>query len=116
MLAQADDAFRPPGRQAWACRTRSGPLQAVYAASEAYTSLLVTSFREQTGLDVNLHARHAGQQRRLARLNQAAADERRSNRISAASDTATQKRMVHAKETGTWLITMPDCLNGTFSS
>jgi hypothetical protein len=35
------------------------------------------------------------------------------NKISAAADPATQRRMLRAKETGTWLTTMPDRLNGT---
>jgi hypothetical protein len=73
----------------------------------------VTSLRERTGLNANIHTRHAGRERRRARLNRAAADERRSRGISAASDPATQKRMLRAKETGAWLTSMPDCLNGT---
>jgi hypothetical protein len=81
---------------------------ACFAASQACTSLLVT-----TGLNANIHTRHAGRERRRARLNRAAADERKSRRISAASDPATQKRMLWAKETGAWLTTMPDRLNGT---
>ena len=86
---------------------------ACFAASEACTSLLVTSLRGRTGLNANIHTRHAGRERRRARLNRAAADERKSRRISAASDPATQKRMLRAKETGAWLTTMPDRLNGT---
>jgi hypothetical protein len=54
-----------------------------------------------------------GRDRRRARLNRAATEERRSHGISGASDPATQKRMLRAKETGAWLTAMPDRLNGT---
>jgi hypothetical protein len=78
---------------------------ACFATSEACTSLLVTLRRERT--------RHTGRERRRARLNRAGADKRRSRGISAASDPATQKRKLRAKETRAWLTAMPGRLNGT---
>jgi hypothetical protein len=60
--------------------------------------------REGMALDANMHGRHAGLKRRLARKKICS---------SAAADTTTQRRMLSAKETGTWLTTMPNCLNGT---
>ncbi len=42
-----------------------------------------------------------------------AADERIFAQLLAAADTSTKRRMLRAKETGTWLTTMPNRLNGT---
>jgi hypothetical protein len=109
--ARADHAFRPVGQP--------GPAQPVqstlgcFEASKGCTSLLVSLLCKQTGLNAYSHACHAGRERLLAR---AVANERRSLDLSAASSPATQKQMERARETGTWLTTMPNCLNGTVLS
>jgi hypothetical protein len=91
--------------------TQSAP--GCFAASEACTGLLVGSLREGTELDANMHGRHAGLKRRLAQKKQEAADERIFAQLLAAANTSTKRRMLRAKETGTWLTTMPNRLNAT---
>ncbi len=49
----------------------------------------------------------------LPRPRQAGADQIVFKAISDAADPTTQRRMLRAGETGTWLTTMPICLNGT---
>jgi hypothetical protein len=60
-----------------------------------------------------MHGRHAGLKRRLAQKKREAADERIFAQLLAAADTLTKRRMLRAKETGRWLITMPNRLNAT---
>jgi hypothetical protein len=60
-----------------------------------------------------MHGRHAGPKRRLAQKKREAADERIFTQLLAAADTSTKRRMIRAKETGTWLTTMPNRLNAT---
>ena len=91
--------------------TQSAP--GCFAASEACTSLLVRSLREGTALDANRHGCHAGLKRRRAQKIREAADERIFAQLLAAADTSTKRRMLRAKETGTWLTTMPNRLNAT---
>jgi hypothetical protein len=83
------------------------------AAYEACTGLLVRSRREGTALDANMHGCHAGLKRRLAQKKGEAADERIFVQLLAAAETSTKRWMLHAKETGTWLTTMPNRLNAT---
>jgi hypothetical protein len=91
--------------------TQSAP--GCFATSEACTGLLVRSLREGMALDANMHGRHAGLKRRLAQKKREAADERIFAQLLAAADTSTKHRMLRAKETGTWLTTMPNRLNDT---
>jgi hypothetical protein len=91
--------------------TQSAP--GCFQASEECTGLLVRSLREGTALDANAHGRHAGIKRRLAKLRREAADEHVFTWLSDEADTSVKRRMLRAKETGTWLTTMPNCLNAT---
>jgi hypothetical protein len=91
--------------------TQSGP--GCLAASEACTGLLVRSLCEETALDANVHGRDAGLKRRLPQKNWEAANERIFAQLLAAADTSTKRRMLRAKEIGTWLTTMPNRLNAT---
>ena len=59
------------------------------------------------------HKRHAGRERRSAKARRAGADQIVFETISDAADPTTQRRMLRATETGTWLTTMPNRLNGT---
>jgi hypothetical protein len=73
----------------------------------------VRSLREGTVLDANMHGRHAGLKRRRAQKKREAADECIFTQLLAAADTLTKRRMLRAKETGTWLTTMPNRFNAT---
>jgi hypothetical protein len=84
-----------------------------FAASEASTELLAQSLREGTALDANMHVKHAGEQRRSARKARQEAEQLVLSTLSANAEPAVQRRLLRAKETGTWLTTTPDRLNGT---
>jgi hypothetical protein len=111
MPVQADDRLRPRSRPG-----SSGPnpvgLQAP-SSSKACTGLLERSLREGTALDANIHGRHAGLKCRLAQKKREAAIEQIFAQLLAAAGTSTKRRMLLAKETGTWLTTMPNRLNAT---
>jgi hypothetical protein len=111
MPVQADDRLRPRSRPG-----SSGPnpvgLQAP-RSSKACTGLLERSLREGTALDANIHGRHAGLKCRLAQKKREAAIEQIFAQLLAAAGTSTKRRMLLAKETGTWLTTMPNRLNAT---
>jgi hypothetical protein len=84
-----------------------------FAASEARTELLAHSLCKGTALDINMHVKHASEQHRLDRKARQEAEELVFTRLSAKADSAAQRQMLRAKETGTWLTTTPDRLNGT---
>jgi hypothetical protein len=108
MPAQADNRLGPQSRLG---SEPTQPAPGCFAASKTCTSLLVRSLREGTALDANMHGRHAGLKRRLAQKKQEAADERIFAQLLAAAETSTKRRMLRAKETGTWLTIMPNRLN-----
>jgi hypothetical protein len=111
MPAQADGRFGPQSRPGPPRPNPVGP--GCVAASKACTGLLVRSVRERTALDANMHRRHAGLKGRLAQKKREAADEQIFAKLLAAADTSTKRQMLHVKETGPWLTTMPNRLNAT---
>jgi hypothetical protein len=58
-----------------------------------------------------MHRRHVGLKRRLAQKKREAADEQILAQLLAAANTSTKRRKLRAKETGTWLTTIPNGLN-----
>jgi hypothetical protein len=84
-----------------------------FAATEACTGLLVRSLWVGTALDANMHGRHAGLKRQLAQKKPEVANEQIFAQLLAAADTSSKRQMLRAKETGLWLITMPNRINAT---
>jgi hypothetical protein len=91
--------------------TRTAP--DCFTASEACTKLLARSLRKGQALDSNLHSRQAAVERRKTRKAREAAEETALAALTAEAPSSVKRRLVRAKETGTWLTTTPNRLNGT---
>jgi hypothetical protein len=79
----------------------------------ACAQLLTRSLRAGRNLDATQHSAHAGKERRKARKTKVAAEELELSFLAADAEPLAKRRLLRAKETGTWLTTTPDRLNGT---
>jgi hypothetical protein len=84
-----------------------------FAASEACTKVLTRSLCRGRTLDANVHARHAALARRTAMKAKTAAEVAALALLSAEAAPSARRRLLRSKETGMWLTTMPNRLNGT---
>jgi hypothetical protein len=87
--------------------------QANFSTSVACAKLLTRSLRAGRNLDATQHSAHAGLERRKARKTKVAAEELALSFLAADAGPLAKRRLLRAKETGTWLTTTPDRLNGT---
>jgi hypothetical protein len=84
-----------------------------YDTSVACAKLLTRSLRAGKDLDAHMHSRHAAVQRRKAQKTKVAAEELALSFLAADTAPQARRKLLRAKETGTWLTTTPDRLNGT---
>jgi hypothetical protein len=87
-----------------------------HRTSVACTSHLSTTLREGQDLDAQVHSRHVGTERRQSQRLRKKSGQASLAAVSAAAPKATQRRLSRARETGAWITSMPDSLNGTVLS
>jgi hypothetical protein len=87
--------------------------EANYSTSVACARLLTRSLRAGRNLDAHQHSAHAGLERRKASKTKVAAEELALSFLAADAGPMAKRRLLRVKETGTWLTTTPDRLNGT---
>ena len=87
--------------------------EANYSTSVACARLLARSLRAGRNLDAHQHSAHAGLERRKASKTKVAAEELALSFLAADAGPMAKRRLLRVKETGTWLTTTHDCLNGT---
>ena len=87
-----------------------------HATSVACTQVLTESLISGTDLDAQVHAMHAGKERQARRKVHKDAAEAQLKELTADLDPPAARRYARAKQTGSWLTTTPDLLNGTVLS
>jgi hypothetical protein len=84
-----------------------------HAASVESAAVLTASLLEGAHLDQALHRSQAAKGRILGKAARASAEAEELSRLKQSATPTASRRMERARETGRWLHTMPDSLNGT---
>lgn len=96
--------------------TPTASAEGCYAASVASTAMLTQLLKDGTPLGTRAYTTASAEQRRLSRRGRVATETAVFDRVADAASAPDKRRMTRAKETGAWLTTTPNFLNGTVLS